>query len=381
MKPHRRKKTPPRREQESQDHANEAEATPPSEAVPQEAPALDPDPATYQAPAEPYVDPGDMQYDPGQALAEESTSPYAETDPAQPYVDPGQQAVDPSYQAYVEPPAEPYVDPAQAGYVDPNQAYSTPPPPPPADPSPDAGIYDEAPVTSSPKAHPRKKIAKKKSVRRAPAARPVTTGARPGGYTRPAPSSGGGVSVMTVFLSLCAVVMLAIVAFVVLPKNLKTIAGYPATPTVSGESRNLLDEGQKLMINRDGELSLTEEQVNTYLNERLKGKQEGMMAILVKFKGVYIDFTPGFAEVFVERELLGIPLTMSAKIKGERFRRQVLYKPAGWSIGKIEFKSRNIKPVIEMFTRLRESMQDEYQVLKMMTDVRFEEDRLVLDPS
>jgi hypothetical protein len=339
---------------------------------------LDPDPATYEAPEQPYVDPGDMHYDPGQALAEESVSPYAEVDPTtQPYVDPNQAYVDPN-QAYVDPATQPYVDPAAQPYVDPaqQQPYVDPAPAPASD----AGVYDDAPAPA-PKGHARKRVPKKKIVRRGAARVPVTGGTSPGAIPRPVPVSRGGISVMTVFLTLCAIIMLGVVTFVVLPKDLSKVAGYPATATVSGQPRNLLDESQRVMISRDKALTFTEEQVNTYLNNRLQGKQDGMMAILVKFKGVYVDFTPGYAEVIVEREFLGMPLTMSAKIKGEKFRRQVLYKPAGWTIGKIEFKSRNIKPVIEMFTRLRETLQEEYQAIKLMADVRFEEDRLVLDPT
>ncbi len=360
MEPHRRKNTPPRRD--SGNGGDESKI--PEGEVP---PPVESDPATYDSPNQPYVDPGEMHYDPGQALAEEAASPYAEVDPVAPqsYVDPNQ--VNPN-QAYVDP-NQPYVDPGAQPYVEPV-----------LEPAADARVYDGTPARL-PQSHPRKKLAKKKTIRRGAARSPIAGGARPGAIPRPAHAGGGGISVMTVFLSLCAIVMLAVVAFVVLPKDLSKVSGYPATPIATGKPRNLLDESQRVMISRDKALTFTEEQVNAYLNERLQGKQDGMMAILVKFKGVYVDFTPGYAEVIVEREFLGMPLTMSAKIKAEKFRRQVLYKPAGWTIGKIEFKSRNIKPVIEMFTRLRETLQDEYQAIKLMADVRFEEDRLVLDPT
>ena len=184
---------------------------------------------------------------------------------------------------------------------------------------------------------------------------------------------------MTVFISLIALAMLAVVTMVLLPKDMSSVKGYPVNPMTSGEPRNLLDEAQKVMISREEVLTLTEADVNAYLNQRLAGKQDGAVSSIVKFKGVYADFSPGMVEIFVERELFGLPLTMSSKIKAEKFRSQVRYQSAGWSLGRIEFNSRNIKPVIEMFERLRATCQEEMITMRQMVDVRFEEDALVLD--
>lgn len=185
---------------------------------------------------------------------------------------------------------------------------------------------------------------------------------------------------MGVFLFLIAIAMMAIVAFVVMPKDVSHVKGYPIDPlTEKKDQRNLLDEAQKVMVSRDKDLVISEAEVNAYLNHRLQGEQTGMMAALVKFRGVYVDFTPGFAEVIVERELFGLPITMTARVKPELFQRQVIYRPAGWSIGKIEFNSRNIKPIIGMFQRIRTTCQEEFSTMRQMADVRFEEDKVILD--
>ena len=70
-------------------------------------------------------------------------------------------------------------------------------------------------------------------------------------------------------------------------------------PLATGKPRNLLEESQKIMIQRTSEVTFTEEEVNQYLNHRLQAEQTGLMAALVKFRGVYIDFSPGFAEVVI----------------------------------------------------------------------------------
>lgn len=186
---------------------------------------------------------------------------------------------------------------------------------------------------------------------------------------------------MGVFLFLIALAMLAVVGVVLLPKDISSVKGYPVNPLTSegGEPRNLLDEAQKVMISRDKDLVLSEEEVNRYLNHRLQGQQGGLMSSLVKFRGVYVDFSPERAEIIVERSIFGKPITLTSQIRTEKFQRQTLYRPAGWSIGKLEFTSRNIKPIIDMFFRMRLAFDEEYSTLRQMADVRFEENQVVLD--
>lgn len=353
MEPHRRKDNPPRREGGSE-HPEE-------EHVP-ETPV---DPAADQG----YANPGVYE------------------EPTQEYVDPNQQYVDPNQQ---------YVDPNQ-GQVDPNQQYADPsaydqqpapeaaPPPPPAITTPNAGVYDEAPAQPEPAPAPAARTPKKKVVRRAAGGRRPATPRTRSTYKRPTPSyaGGGGISVMTVFLMLVAIGMIAVIAFVVLPKeNMDTISGYPHNPMAeNAQPRNLLSEAQKVMTTRAEPVSFTEKEVNSYLNDRLSGEQSGLMASVVQFKGVYVDFTPGIAEIIIEREIFGQHLTTSAKVRAEPFKSQIVYRPAGWTIGRIELGSRNIKPIIDMFMRLRNTMGEEFATMKQMVDVKFENDRIVLDPT
>ena len=188
---------------------------------------------------------------------------------------------------------------------------------------------------------------------------------------------------MSVFMFLVALGMVGLIAMVMLPKDdMETISGYPNNPMAeSSTPRNLLKESQKVMMTREAPVSFSEKEVNQYLNDRLSGEQSGLMATIVQFKGVYVDFTPGMAEVVVEREIFGQQLTTSAKVTAEPFKSQIVYRPAGWSIGRIELGSRNIKPVIDMFMRLRDSMGEEYATMKQMVNVKFENDRITLDPT
>ena len=272
-------------------------------------------------------------------------------------------------------------DPGQA-LVEDNQQYQQPevpaPPPPPAI-NPNAGVYDSQPQPQQPVTPQNRPIVRKKVASRAPGRKTPSTRGR-SSYKRPKPSynSGGG-GVMTVFMTLIALALLGAVVYIILPKDLSKVQGYPVNPVTSGEPRNLLKEAQAVMIDRKGEIAFSEEEVNRYLNHRLQGQQNGAMASLVKFRGVYVDLTPGIAEIIVERELFGMPITMSSKVRAEKFRGQVVYRSAGWSLGKFEFASRNIKPVIDMFIRLRNSCLDEFTTMQNMAEVKFEENQIVLD--
>jgi hypothetical protein len=318
------------------------------------------------------------QYDPGAAFVDENqiyAAPEAAYyDPNQAYEDPAAIYEDPN-QAYAGYP-EGYVDPA-AGYVESNagyaeyETYAAPT---------DGGVYDEAPAP--PPVAPRQSAAPKKKVtKRAPQRKPVA-GKNAPPAKRPGPKPvvyKEGISMMTVFLTVIALGMLAAVAMVMLPRDMSTVGGYPINPLAGEKPRNLLAEAQKIMIDRNTELSLSEEEVNRYLNQRLQGEQKGPMAALVKFRGVYLDFAPGTADVVIERELFGMPITMSAKLTAEQTRGRAYYKPAGWTLGRVELGERNVKPVIDLFIRLRGTCLDEYQAIQQMSDVRFEDNRVVLD--
>ncbi|MEX2579379.1 MAG: hypothetical protein WD342_10000 [Verrucomicrobiales bacterium] len=351
MKPHRRKSTPPRR-QTGAEEPSEEEQRPPAE-VPPEAPA---DEST--APEETNVDPAAYGEPP-------------EQDPG--YADPNQASVEPgTYEESTEEPVPPPVvtpPPISAGA---------------AGPAGGAGVYDDPPPAGPPGAGPpgaAPKPKKKAARRRPPPRRPATpAGARRTPYRRPQPSYGGGVSMMTVFVSIVALGMLALIAMVGLPKeDLSNVAGYPHEPMAEEEPRNLLDEAQRVMMDRTSSIAFSEAEVNAYLNHRIEGEQSGVMATLVEFKGVYVDFSPEIAEIIVEREIFGMPLTISSKVHAEPYRGQIIYRPAGWTLGRVELGKRNIKPVIGMFLRLRDTFQEEFATLKQMMDVRFEQDRLVLD--
>ena len=167
MTPHHRQDNPPRREPDSGSESYEGQ-DPSGEVAPE----------YYEEPAVPY--------DPGAAFMDEN----------QQYGDPGQAYVDPNV-AYADPNAV-YDESPQSYAAEPQADYPAPPPA-----ISHGGVYDEAPEAPAPPPV-KKRIVKKKVVGRAPKPRPLTPRTPPGrGYSRPRPSySGGGISMMTVLLTL-----------------------------------------------------------------------------------------------------------------------------------------------------------------------------------
>ncbi len=315
--------------------------------------------------ASPYQ-PEEAAYDPGSAFVDENqdygTADPTLYDPNQAYYDPNQAHYDPN--ASSEAPAA-----EEAAYV---------PPPPPVH---DAGVYDEgpveapapAPVLRTRSAAPKKKVARTGTARKKAA---PSKGKRPA----PKPVYDGGVSFATVLLTLVALALVGVFVMVILPKDLSAIAGYPTDPAASDTPRNLLAEMQQAILERSNGLAFTEEEVNRYLDHRLAGEQSGPLGALVRFRGVCIDFSPGKAEIVIERELFGKSLTTSVDIEDKEFRGQAYYQPAAWHLGRITLGARTVKPVVDLFVRLRNGLRDEYDALQEFPGLRFEENRVIIVP-
>jgi len=186
---------------------------------------------------------------------------------------------------------------------------------------------------------------------------------------------------MSIFMVLLALGLIALILMALRPGDLSGIAGYPqdALTTEAPAPRNLLDEAQRAMVDRSSELVLTEEEVNRYLNERLQASQTGLVSSLVTFRGVYVNFSPGTAEIIIEREIFGRPITKSCLIRSETSRRQTQYRVVSWSIGQLDLGARNVKPVMDLFARIRGACSEEWLTLQQMPEVRFEENRVVID--
>lgn len=331
-----------------------------------------------------YPNPGsdEPNEDPGAVGPEGQQDPYALGDDPGAVYDGEHPDYGSSAPPVYDPNAQAYYDPSGQAY-DPNApAYYDPTPLPPGASSPEAYTYGEVEETPAPAPATRPAAAKKKAGRPAAGRKPATKRAakRPAPRSKPKPVVyDGGLSFGTVLMALIALGLLALVVMVALPKDLKTVAGYPGDASDNAAPRHILSELQAAMVNRGAEITLTEEEVNRYLRRRLNGEQKGFLGSLVSFRGVCVDFSPNQAEVVVEREIFGLPLTMGVELAADASRRPVVFRPVAWNLGRIRLGQTAPKPVVDLFVRLRGSLLDEYQVLQQMPTVRFEENLVVID--
>ncbi len=272
-------------------------------------------------------------------------------------------------QIYEQPAIDPYAD----------QEYQQPAPAPAPVPPPSQPAAP-APLSRPKGAPPRRRQAKVARAGGAPK-RPGYAGGRPGSRTQLQPPTGSGFSIMTVLMMLVALVLLVLAIMVMAPTDLSHIKGYAGgkSSLEKKEPRNLLSEVQQVML-KDESITFTEEEVNQYLASRLKGSQSGAFGSLIKFKGVCVDFRPEIAEVFIERSFIGIPVTMSSRVKFNSFGNTTSWKSSGGKIGKLDMSGeKQFGPVLDTFLRLAETCNEEVTVIDSMTKVSFEDDKIVLD--
>lgn len=240
----------------------------------------------------------------------------------------------------------------------------------------------------------RKKIAVKKKVvrKKAPKGQGAPAGAAAGGSPgkpgRPpkAPKEklpGEGVSVGGIIMMILAVAMIAGVIGVFVPRDISYVGGYPYTASdAPSPPRNLLREIEDKLVERKGNLTFTEADLNMYLNQRLKSKQGGAFASFVEMQGAYIDYEPSEITIHIERKVFGIPFIVSARFDVYQSNNQFNTEIDQCRLGLVKLpKGKMFRPIMAPFSRLGNSCERE---LKILTDedvkfVKIEKDQVVID--
>lgn len=107
----------------------------------------------------------------------------------------------------------------------------------------------------------------------------------------------------------------AAVFFIAQPQDLSDLKGTgPADPVNGGKTRDLR-EVLKNAVNRGYELTLTEEEINRYLQQTLAAKQGGGLEKLVNIEGVRVRLEDERAEIIIERSIMGRPMTVSMFVR------------------------------------------------------------------
>jgi hypothetical protein len=179
------------------------------------------------------------------------------------------------------------------------------------------------------------------------------------------------------------------------PQDLSDIGGYGMTAPVA--ERNM-KEVLKNSIDRGYPLTLTEAELNEWLGRSLELKQGGVLAEKVDLKRVWIRLEKGVAEVIMEREVFGKPMTVSMFLQVEKsqderslntmlhlhggpFHPDVPSVNRGGRFGRLEVPQGFLVLVMPSFQKLAKLFPEEIRMgIEEMSQITIEDGRLILDP-
>lgn len=165
-------------------------------------------------------------------------------------------------------------------------------------------------------------------------------------------------------------------------------------PSPQRDLKKLFEESMK----GNSVISLSEKEINQWLASRLKPKQGGALAPWVKLNRVCVRLREGIAEIIIERDVHGFPLTTSMFIQvvqsktkhnsireiqfhGGEFIKNSSLPPRGGRFGKLTVPQGFLYLVMSDFNKLKDALKDEVELgVQRMSLIKFENQRIVFDP-
>lgn len=140
--------------------------------------------------------------------------------------------------------------------------------------------------------------------------KPVQRRGAPTGYT--APTVEGGSILSTILLFLVAIALFGGVAVCLVRPDLSKVDGYPAAASAKSSPNFLrqLDDAitEAYTEKKEATLTFTEEELTTYVNNRLQKTQRGPLASSVQIVGLFCDLEPDTIKLYLVRSVFGQPL-------------------------------------------------------------------------
>jgi hypothetical protein len=203
----------------------------------------------------------------------------------------------------------------------------------------------------------------------------------------------GGLLVLALLVGLSAALY-----HVYLPQDLSDIGGVePSLTTPTSPPRDLRAVLQK-SIEDDYSVTLSETELNQWLTRELKLKQGGELAQWVSLKRVCVRLRAGVAEVIIERDVAGYPLTTSMFLQVEQtesaegistqihlhggsFHEMVSIPTRGGRFGQLTVPQGFLIMVMPDFLKIADLFETEIDLgFQRMARIKIENKRLVLDP-
>ncbi|RBP35716.1 hypothetical protein DES53_12085 [Roseimicrobium gellanilyticum] len=144
----------------------------------------------------------------------------------------------------------------------------------------------------------------------------------------------------------------------------------------------LMDRMEQTVWRRNSSLELSEEDVNRYLAATIAGHQVGFTGSLKPFDRVALDFEPGVARICLawgganEKHSTTASLDFTVKREGGNF---VVEVQSG-AFGRLPLPRGLMSPLVPGLQSLSESLRSEIHTVFQMNQIRFEKDKVILDP-
>ena len=203
----------------------------------------------------------------------------------------------------------------------------------------------------------------------------------------------GGLLVLALLVGLGAALY-----HVYLPQDLSDIGGVEASLTTPASPPRDLRAVLQKSIEGDYSVTLSETELNQWLTRELKLKQGGELAQWVSLKRVCVRLRAGVAEVIIERDVAGYPLTTSMFLQVEQtesaegistqihlhgggFHEMVPIPTRGGRFGQLTVPQGFLIMVMPDFRKIADLFETEIDLgFQRMARIKIEDKRLVLDP-
>ncbi len=187
--------------------------------------------------------------------------------------------------------------------------------------------------------------------------------------------------------------------FISLPQDLTDIGGYAAVAETPASPPRDIEAVLRKSIEGDYSVTLSEKELNNWLARELELKQGGELAEWVSLKRVWVRLKDGVAEVIIERDVAGYPLTTSMFLQVEQnetaegittqihlhgggFHELVPVPSRGGRFGKLTVPQGFLIMVMPDFRKIAQLFETEIDLgFKQMARIKIEDKRIVLDPN
>jgi hypothetical protein len=208
--------------------------------------------------------------------------------------------------------------------------------------------------------------------------------------------SGGGCLSKLFFILLIVPVLLVgtLIYNAALPQDLSDIGGYNPN-TQSSKPRDIKSVLEN-SLKRDMTVILSEAEVNLWLKENLVAKQGGEFGKHVSLDAIWVRFEDGYAEVVMQRTIMGTPFTSSMYVQinqmldqnkvelslhGGPYLKDFPMLKRGGKFGRLEVPQGFLLLVLPGYKKLAAALPEELELaFTRIARCRFERDRIAFDP-